>query len=78
MALVVERDLEWRPEVIGVAMYEASEEGETAEVAIVIQDHWQGRGLGCIRPAVRRARPDHRLLAANLLFEFLSLIALGR
>ena len=48
MALVVERDLEWRPEVIGVARYEASEEGETAEVAIVIQDYWQGRGLGCI------------------------------
>ena len=27
MALVVERDLEWRPEVIGVARYEASRGG---------------------------------------------------
>jgi len=46
MALVAERDLEWRPELIGVARYEPSDEEDTAEVAIVIQDYWQGKGLG--------------------------------
>ena len=48
MALVVERDLEWRPELIGVARYEPSDEEDTAEVAIVVQDYWQGKGLGTI------------------------------
>jgi acetyltransferase len=48
MALVAERDLDWRPELIGVARYEPSVEEGTAEVAIVIQDFWQGRGLGTI------------------------------
>ena len=48
MALVEERDLEWRPELIGVARYEPSDEEDTAEVAIVIQDYWQGKGLGTI------------------------------
>jgi len=46
MALVAERDLDWRPELIGVARYEPSDEGDTAEVAIVVQDYWQGKGLG--------------------------------
>jgi len=48
LALVAERDLDWRPELIGVARYEASAEEDTAEVAIVVQDYWQGRGLGRI------------------------------
>ena len=48
MALVAERDLEWRPELIGVARYEPSDEEDTAEVAIVVQDYWQGKGLGTI------------------------------
>src|SRR5574341_139918 len=48
MALVVERDLAWRPELIGVARYEPSDGKDTAEVAIVVQDYWQGRGLGTI------------------------------
>jgi len=48
MALVVERDLEWRPELIGVARYEPSDEEDTAEVALVVQDYWQGKGLGTI------------------------------
>ncbi len=48
LALVAERDLDWRPELIGVARYEPSEEQDTAEVAIVVQDYWQGKGLGTI------------------------------
>ncbi len=48
MALVAERSLEWRPELIGVARYEPSEEADTAEVALVVQDYWQGKGLGSI------------------------------
>jgi acetyltransferase len=48
MALVAECALEWRPELVGVARYEAPDAEEAAEVAIVIQDYWQGRGLGTI------------------------------
>ena len=48
MALVAERDLDWRPELIGVARYEPSDKEDTAEVAIVVQDYWQGKGLGTI------------------------------
>ncbi|MBI2117155.1 MAG: GNAT family N-acetyltransferase [candidate division NC10 bacterium] len=48
MALVAERDLDWRPELIGVARYEPSDGKDTAEVAIVVQDYWQSRGLGTI------------------------------
>ncbi len=48
MALVAERDLDWRPELIGVARYEPSTEEGMAEVAIVVQDYWQGKGLGTL------------------------------
>ncbi len=48
MALVAERSLEWRPELIGVARYEPSGEEDTAEVALVVQDYWQGKDLGTI------------------------------
>lgn len=48
LALVADRDLAWRPELIGVTRYEASDEEATAEVAIVVQDYWQGQGLGAI------------------------------
>ncbi len=48
MALVAERSLEWRPELIGVARYEPSDDERTAEVALVVQDYWQGKGLGTI------------------------------
>ncbi len=48
LALVVERDLEWRPELIGVARYEPSDDEDCAEIAIVVQDYWQGKGLGTI------------------------------
>lgn len=48
MALVAERSLEWRPELVGVARYEPSDEEDTVEVALVVQDYWQGKGLGTI------------------------------
>jgi RimJ/RimL family protein N-acetyltransferase len=48
MALVAERSLDWRPELIGVARYEPSEEEDTVEVALVVQDYWQGKGLGAV------------------------------
>jgi RimJ/RimL family protein N-acetyltransferase len=48
MALVVERDLDWRPELIGVARYEPLDDEDCAEIAIVVQDYWQGKGLGTL------------------------------
>jgi acetyltransferase len=48
MALVVERDLDWRPELIGVARYEPPDGEDCAEIAIVVQDYWQSKGLGTI------------------------------
>jgi GNAT superfamily N-acetyltransferase len=35
-------------QLIGAGRYEPSEEPDTAEVAFVIEDGWQGRGLGGI------------------------------
>lgn len=46
LALVAERLTTDAPELIGVARYEPSEESETAEIALVVEDAWQGRGLG--------------------------------
>jgi RimJ/RimL family protein N-acetyltransferase len=36
------------PELIGVGRYEPTERPDTAELAFVVQDGWQGRGLGRI------------------------------
>jgi RimJ/RimL family protein N-acetyltransferase len=48
MALVAERSWDWRPELVGVARYEPPDEEGIAEMAIVLQDYWQGRGLGAM------------------------------
>jgi len=48
LALVAERGPRDNPELIGVARYEATDREDTAEVAFVVQDGWQGRGLGTI------------------------------
>ncbi|MEK7370400.1 MAG: GNAT family N-acetyltransferase, partial [candidate division NC10 bacterium] len=45
---VAEREHEGRLELIGVGRYEPADEADTAEVAFVVQDGWQGRGLGAI------------------------------
>ena len=45
MAIVAEAP---GPELIAVARYASDERAGEAEVAIVVQDRWQGRGLGTI------------------------------
>ncbi len=46
LALVVEREAPGGSEVIGVGRYEPTGEAGVAEVAFVVQDGWQGHGLG--------------------------------
>lgn len=46
LALVAERETVAGPQLIGVGRYEPSEDPDLAEVAFVVEDGWQGRGLG--------------------------------
>ncbi len=48
LALVAERGPREQPELIAVARYEPTDEPDTVEVAFVVQDAWQGKGLGTI------------------------------
>jgi RimJ/RimL family protein N-acetyltransferase len=48
LALVAERGARDDPELIAVARYEPTDRADTAEVAFVVQDGWQGKGLGTI------------------------------
>jgi len=48
LALVAEQGPAHDPELIGVARYEPTEDPATAEVAFVVLDGWQGRGLGMV------------------------------
>jgi RimJ/RimL family protein N-acetyltransferase len=48
LALVAERETVAGVQLIGVGGYEPAEEPDTAEVAFVVADGWQGRGLGGI------------------------------
>src|SRR5262245_58014558 len=48
LALVVVGAADPEAEVIAVARYEPSDEPNTAEVAFVVEDRWQGRGLGSV------------------------------
>jgi GNAT superfamily N-acetyltransferase len=48
LALVVEAQTSAGPEVIAVGRYDAIDEPDTVEVAFVVQDSWQNRGLGTI------------------------------
>ena len=48
LALVAERETVAGTQLIGVGRYEPSEEPDVAEVAFVVEDGWQGRGLGAI------------------------------
>jgi RimJ/RimL family protein N-acetyltransferase len=46
LALVVEREGDGGTEVIAVGRYEPTSDAGVAEVAFVVQDGWQGKGLG--------------------------------
>ncbi len=46
LALVAEHEGPGGIELIGVGRYEPTEREDTAEVAFVVQDGWQGKGLG--------------------------------
>jgi acetyltransferase len=46
LALVAEHDTPVGVELVGVGRYEPTDEEGTAEVALVVQDDWQARGLG--------------------------------
>src|SRR5437867_6160406 len=48
LALVAEHDSATGPELVGVGRYETLDEPGTAEIALVVQDGWQGRGLGAL------------------------------
>ncbi len=48
LALVAERETVAGTQLIGVGRYEPSEEPDVAEVALVVEDGWQGRGLGAV------------------------------
>jgi RimJ/RimL family protein N-acetyltransferase len=48
LALVAEHDAGGEPELIGVGRYEFSEKTDLPEVAFVVQDGWQGKGLGTV------------------------------
>ena len=48
LALLAEHGDPETPTLIGVARYEPTDRPDTAEIAFVIQDGWQNRGLGTI------------------------------
>lgn len=48
LALVAEHEGPHGPELLGVGRYEPTDREDTAEVAFVVQDGWQNRGLGTI------------------------------
>lgn len=48
LALIAEHGPPEAPELVGVARYEPTDRADTAEIAFVIQDSWQNRGLGTL------------------------------
>jgi RimJ/RimL family protein N-acetyltransferase len=48
LALVAEHEGPGGIELVGVGRYEPTEREDTAEIAFVVQDGWQNRGLGTI------------------------------
>jgi GNAT superfamily N-acetyltransferase len=48
LALVVETAESSGPELVAVGRYDATDEPDTVEVAFVVQDSWQNRGLGTL------------------------------
>ncbi len=74
LALIAEHGPPDEPELIGVARYEPADQVDTAEIAFVIQDRWQNRGLGTLMLDALLAAADARgirrfrayVLAANM------------
>src|SRR5258706_10611267 len=69
LALVAERETVAGVQLIGVGRYEPAEEPDTAEVAFVVEDGWQGRGLGGSLPGAGpggAAAPGAHPLKASL------------
>lgn len=60
LALLAEHGPPEAPELVGVARYEPTDQADTAEIAFVIQDGWQGRGLGTIMLEALLAAADAR------------------
>jgi len=58
LALVVEHNL--TQDVLAVARYEPTDELDTAEIAFVVEDGWQNRGLGTILLGELLAAADAR------------------
>jgi RimJ/RimL family protein N-acetyltransferase len=48
LALIAEHEAPAGPEIVGVGRYEPTDREDTAEVAFVVQDAWQGQGLGTL------------------------------
>ena len=48
MAIVAERPTYDGPVIVGVARYDVTEPSDTAEIALLVEDAWQGHGLGTI------------------------------
>jgi len=48
LALLAEHGAPKDPELVGVARYEPTDQADIAEIAFVIQDGWQNRGLGTL------------------------------
>lgn len=48
LALLAEHGPPEASELVGVARYEPTDQADTAEIAFVIQDGWQNRGLGTV------------------------------
>jgi RimJ/RimL family protein N-acetyltransferase len=48
LALLAEHGPPEAPELVGVARYDHTDHADTAEIAFVIQDDWQNRGLGTL------------------------------
>lgn len=48
LALVVEFETVAGPELVAVGRYEPTDEPDTVEVAFVVQDPWQNKGLGTV------------------------------
>jgi RimJ/RimL family protein N-acetyltransferase len=72
LALVAEDQVASGPLLRAVARYESGERADTSEIAIVVEDGWQGRGLGALMLDALLAAAEsrgHRRFTADVLAE---------